>query len=48
MLLLDKQGSTNKKAGIALGAFVTQMQTALVDRMKALVARVCFLEFLKG
>jgi hypothetical protein len=48
MLLLDKQGSTNKKAGNALGAFVTQMQTALVDRMKALVARVCVLEVPQG
>jgi hypothetical protein len=48
MLLLDKQGSTNKKAGIALGAFVTQVQTALVDRMKALVARVCVLEVPQG
>jgi hypothetical protein len=41
-------GVNKQEGGNALGEFVTQMQTALVFRMKALVARVCVLEVPHG
>jgi hypothetical protein len=44
MLRLDTLASANKKTGTALGAYVTKMQTALVERMKELVGRVTDLE----